>query len=227
MRPAQGLPRGARSTVPPFRAPHSAFRTRRAGFTLIEVLVVISVISILLALLFPGVRAALWSSDTQNTRTLVAQLGVAIELFRDMQGSYPEGSAFSGEKLVSELGSLLKVRSSSFIDSDGNGTRDTVVDAWGRPFVYTRYVATAATTNPGDSNGEDGIQPLQNPSRFDVFSGGAFGDKVVAGAAGGDLGEGYQTEALKNDGSKYNHDGEKVKAGSTPTGEVNYYFGNW
>jgi len=195
--------------------------SRRRGFTLIEVLVVISVISILVAMLFPGVRAALWSSKAQNSRNILAQIGIAIELFRDMQGSYPEGAAFCGPKLTEELGSLLKTRQASYIDTNADRKLDTVVDAWGRPFIYTRYMATSGV--PGSSNGEGGKQPINNPTTYDLFSCGAYADKVIAQTTW-DL---YQGGALANNGSKYDHDGEKLMSGSKPTGEINRYIGNW
>jgi len=203
--------------------------TRRPlhGFTLIEVLVVISVIAILVALLFPGVRAALWSSKSQTSRITLAQFSVAIELFKDMRGYYPVGSDFANRTVVSQLGDLLKVRESSFIDTDNDRIRDAVVDAWGRPFIYTRYVADitkAPQQNPGQSNGENGVQPINNPRTFDLFSCGAFAELVVGSPNNAKK---YQTDALVNDGKKYTHDGERVKQGAKETGDINRYIGNW
>jgi len=200
-------------------------RPRRRGFTLIEILVVISVISILLALLFPGVRAALWSSKTQATRLTMAQVGMAIDLFKDMREHYPEmdTAAFCGPKLVEELGSLLKVRETSFIDTDGDDVRDSVVDAWARPFIYTRYVKEAANQDPGDDNEENGIQPIYNRRTYDLFSCGAFADKVMNIKPWAT----FQANALDNDGRRYTHDGEHVRAGGKPTADVNRYIGNW
>jgi len=224
------LPRGIASTSSPLRTPHSALRighsalrTRRAAFTFVEVLVVISVISILLGLLYAGVSAALRASKEQNTRTLVAEVGIAIANFYNMQDTYPkmETGEFCGATLVEELGSLLQVRSLTSVDTpDGKA----VADAWGRPLMYTRYVAAAASTAPGASNGEGGIQPINNPKTFDLFSTGAYADKIT-GLTG--AGTSVQTVALTVTNGKYAHDGEKIIAGSKPTGEINIYFGNW
>ncbi len=202
-------------------------RKRPGGFTLIEVLVVISVISILVALLFPGVRAALWSSKAQTSRVTLAQFCVAIELFKDMRGYYPVGSDVANRTVVAQLGDLLKVRQTSFIDTDNDRVLDCVVDAWGRPFIYTRYVADttkAPQQDPGQSNGEDGIQPINNPRTFDLFSCGAFAELVVGSPNNAKK---YQADALANDGKKYTHDGERVKQGAKETGDINRYIGNW
>jgi hypothetical protein len=148
---------------------------------------------------------------------------MAITSFYNMQGRYPEGAAFSGPKLVEELGSLLQARSSAFIDTDNDRKLDTVVDAWARPLIYTRYVPNKG--DPGSPNGEGGIQPLYNTKTFELFSCGAYADKTNPPLVG--AGAAVQTEALKVTSGKYTHDGEKVKAGAKPTGEINVYYGNW
>ena len=203
--------------------------TRRRGFTLVELLVVISVVATLVAMLFPGIRAALWSSKTQTSRLTMAQVGMAIDLFRDMRGFYPEmeSAAFCGPKLVEELGSLLKTRDTSFVDTDNDRKLDTVVDAWGRPFIYTRYVkdlTRAPNQNPGDSNGENGIQPIHNRTTYDLFSCGSFAEQVMVTKPY----DAFQKNALTHtNGLSYTHDGEHVKAGGKPTADVNRYLGNW
>lgn len=205
------------------RNPRTTRSLLRRGFTLVEVLVVISVISILLGLLYAGVSAALRASKEQNSRTLVAEVGMAIGNFYNMQGTYPkmETGEFCGATLVKELGSLLQVRSSTFVDTtDGK----VVGDAWGRPLIYTRYVSAAPNKEPGDDNGEGGKQPLNNPKTFDLFSTGAYADRI-AGLTG--AGTAVQTKALEITNGKYTHDGEKIMAGSKQTGEINVYFGNW
>ncbi len=204
----------------------SEIGNRKSAFTLVEVLVVISVISILLGLLYAGVRASLQGSHAQNTRTIVNEVGMAITSFYNMQSRYPAGeytgTSFSNPALVKQLGSLLQARSSTFVDTDNDNKLDTVVDAWGRPLIYTRYVLNQG--DPGADNHEDGIQPLYNPKTYDLFSTGAYADRI-AGLTG--AGSTVQTEALKITNGKYTHDGEKVKAGSKTTGEINVYYGNW
>ncbi len=198
---------------------------QRQGYTLVEVLVVIAVISILVSILFPGVRAALWSSKSQTTRATLSQLGMAIELFRDMRGEYPstKDGSWCNPKLVEELGSLLKLRETSFIDTNSDGKGDVVVDSWARPFLYTRYVAKDFQIPPGSDHTEDGKQPVMNPKSYDLFSCGSYGDKAVCdvNVAKANYSQ-FQTEGFANNGSKYSHDGQRLS-----TREVNYYVGNW
>jgi len=202
-------------------------RRQRAAFTLMEVLVVISVMAILVTLLFPGVRAIVFGSKSQSTRHVISQVEMAINLHRDMRGSYPEMDAddpFCGRKLVEQLGDLLKVRESCFLDTNGDGKLDTVVDAYRRPLIYTRYVATVSTKDPGATNGEGGIQPLYRPTTYEIFSCGAYADLVLLSTSL----ESYQSKALENNGQKYTHDGKRVTGkGNKPTSLVNRYIGNW
>src|SRR5256885_11964690 len=62
---------------------------RRAGFTLVELLVVITIIAILFALTSAAVIKALGKSDEVRTRNDISQLQSAIQAFKtDFQVSY-------------------------------------------------------------------------------------------------------------------------------------------
>ena len=67
------------------------------GFTLVELLTVLAVLGILLALLFPTVRAARVSANKAKTRVHFNQWAAAIETFRQEYGHYP---AFHSSNLV-------------------------------------------------------------------------------------------------------------------------------
>lgn len=70
---------------------------RRRGFTLLELLVVIAVIGVLAALLFPTVGAARRSAQAARTKVQFTQWAAAIEAFRSEYGHYP---AFDPSGLV-------------------------------------------------------------------------------------------------------------------------------
>lgn len=62
----------------------------RKGFTLIEILTVITIIGLLSALGFGGYQVAMTKSATKNTQARMAGLQVGIEGYKTDNGEYPE-----------------------------------------------------------------------------------------------------------------------------------------
>jgi len=216
-------PRSARKPTPRGALGPSAPSHRPAcdAFTLVEVLVTISIIAVLAMFLLVGVKAGLTSSKTETTRALLAQVGMACEQFREIRERYPQGSATSSQALPAELGSMLKVKQSFIPNID---SVPTLVDAWGRPITYVRYLSDQVPAPgpfaPGAETTE-GCQPVHNIKTFDLFSCGRLAGKIPGlGNDPGDLAA-YQTKALLNSASKYQCDQMPVD------GQVNYYIGNW
>ena len=73
--------------------------SKRTGFSLIELLVVIGVIAILVSLLFPAFRGMMDKSKTQQDSSNAAALGTAIQNFRAENGYSPGEERSSGVKL--------------------------------------------------------------------------------------------------------------------------------
>ena len=67
---------------------------RRSGFTLVELLVVITIIGMLVALLLPAVQAARENARTTQCANNIGNLAKAMASFDSSRGNYPGHSQF-------------------------------------------------------------------------------------------------------------------------------------
>ena len=69
-------------------------KQRAGGFTLIEILIVLAIIAILAALLFPAFKRAEESGYQANCATNLHEIYVAVQLYRNDERRYPASLAF-------------------------------------------------------------------------------------------------------------------------------------
>jgi general secretion pathway protein G len=123
----------------------------QAGFTLIEILVVVAVLSVLAALVAPNVFQHLGTAKDAAARSQMEMVGAALDAYRLDNGRYPttaQGLAALRQEPTLEprprnwRGPYLR--------------RDIPLDPWGNPYLYL---------SPGDAN----------PQGYDLVSLGADG----------------------------------------------------
>ncbi len=117
-------------------------RRTRAGFTLIELMVVIVILGMLVALVGPRLIGQTDKAKVQTAKTQIANFGMALKLYKLQFGKYPT----SGEGLAQ----LVNNGEENFLEQDAVPN-----DPWDNPYIYT-----APGSNGHDyeivSYGEDG-----------------------------------------------------------------------
>lgn len=115
-------------------------RSSRAGFTLIEILLVVVIISALAAMVVPRLTGRSEKARESIARTdITANVPTALKLYELDNGNFP--SSAQG------LNALLVKPSGEPIPQNWNGPyieRKTILDPWGREYQY-RYPSTHGT----------------------------------------------------------------------------------
>ncbi len=71
------------------------YRAARRAFTLVELVVTISILGLLIALLLPAIQSARESARATQCRNNLHQFGVALNEFQSIRGRFPSGRGFS------------------------------------------------------------------------------------------------------------------------------------
>ena len=115
----------------------AALRSGEAGFTLVEILVVITIIGMIMAIVGPRVLNYLGESKVKAAKIQIESFSSALDLYYLDMGRYP-GSSDGLTALVARPGNAP--------EWNGPYLKGGVVpnDPWGHPYVYRSPVERAA-----------------------------------------------------------------------------------
>jgi general secretion pathway protein G len=106
-----------------------AGKSGEAGFTLVELLVVLAILVLLATYVGPRVIGYLGSSRTQSAKVQIESLASALELFRLDTGRYP--TAEEGLKVLVERPVDVQTWNGPYLRK-----QNVPLDPWNRPFHY-------------------------------------------------------------------------------------------
>lgn len=145
-----------------------ARRRGSAGFTLIEIMVVMTIIGLLMALVGPRFMRAVGRAETGAARAQIELLGTALDTYRLDVGRYPNTQE--------GLAALIQKPSFSADRWDGPYLKKMEVprDPWNRPYLYR---SPGEGGRPYDivSYGADGAPGGEGDNRDIVSWGGSSG----------------------------------------------------
>lgn len=104
-------------------------RRRSAGFTLLELLVVLAILGLLAVVATPQVLKYLGSAKHETAKVQVQNLGTALDLYRFEVGRYPTTQEGLTALVAAPPGTARW--SGPYVK-----TRDSLTDPWGRPYGY-------------------------------------------------------------------------------------------
>jgi general secretion pathway protein G len=119
-----------------------------AGFTLIEVLLVVVIIGILAAIVLPRVTGRGKEAEIAATRASIENISLALDMYEVDNGSYP-----------SSLQSLITKGSEQNWKGPYLKKGEIPLDAWKKEFIYTvkdnGYEIKSCGPNGADGGGDD------------------------------------------------------------------------
>ena len=146
-------------------------RAQQAAFTLVELLVVISIIALLAGMLLPSLQKAKEKAHVTETINTVRSVMTSITLYEHEWESFPPGDALDADSsyiaLTAQIANYIEPSPGMILPAGG------FADAWGNPlFYWPAPLYTAGTPIQGPP-----ITGYYNPTTFQLFSKGE--DKVM------------------------------------------------
>jgi len=170
-------------------------RIGQAAFTLIEMMVVITIIIILAGLVVGGMEYANQRSATEKAKTQIALLSKGIEEYKLDMGAYPATNNITGSFITSAgtstsatifnalyfapLGANQRIYlpeldpvTSKQGWTTGNATANTIItDPWGNQYCYRSAINSSGTTNNATVNPDFDLWSMGKDGKTDATSG--------------------------------------------------------
>lgn len=127
------------------KAARKAAWTRRSGVTILEVLVVLTIIAMIAAVVGPRLVGYLGRAKTETAELQIKQIGNALQLFYIDTGRYPTSAEGLGVLIAAPPGDTGWA--GPYLES-----ADALTDPWGRDYLY-------------DEPGSDGIALVRSLGR--------------------------------------------------------------
>jgi len=139
--------------------------TDRRGFTLIEILVVMSIILVLAVMIIPGLAGGRYLAKKAATRTEIANMETALNLYEADYGAYPEDAEDNSSKpLVEALGGKSKegepAKKTYYPFKKSRVINDEYYSEFNKKFCYRE--------NASEKPKDDTI--MKNPDSFDIWT---------------------------------------------------------
>lgn len=159
-------------------------RNIRHGFTIVELLVVIGIISLLVALLLPAVQSAREAARSMSCRNNLKQIGLAIHSYHDSHRSFPPGGITDGRWQDSFNGSSWTVAILPYLEKESIYNLyqfDSFNESPQNADVREQPVALMSC--PSDPNGEKLGYPESGPGSELLYATGSY--RAVSGRSDG------------------------------------------
>ena len=158
-------------------------RQNKRGFTLIEMLLVITIIAILVALLFPAIKQALLRAEIAKAKTTVLSIATAFKAFNSQYGYWPQGASSTPgpmkTTILNDTDNPLGITFLDYSQKDVDSSKQ-ILDPWKQPYMFScdmSYNNNSVTTNCGSGGG---VLPNCGVAVWSIGPDGACGTSVTS-----------------------------------------------